>query len=81
MLDGPRVLKRSENPEIMINYRFERAARRNRSKALILTLLFHAVLLGGLLLAGNEDARTSLPDPVRQLLGWEKPVTEEAPRP
>ncbi len=65
----------------MTNYRFERTARRNRSKALILTLLFHAILLGGLLLAGNEELKSSLPEPVRELMGWEPAPSNDIPQP
>lgn len=63
----------------MTNYRFERAARRNRSKALWFTLFFHALLLGGLFFAGSGKLKSSLPEPVKEFLGLQESAKDDVP--
>lgn len=56
----------------MQNRKFKRAARINRAKAFLFTLIFHVVAIGAFM---NDDAYTKLasllPDTVTEWLGWE----------
>ncbi|MEL6867641.1 MAG: hypothetical protein AAFP19_24665 [Bacteroidota bacterium] len=57
---------------------FDRAARRNRHKALWFTLLIHAGLLGGILFATDADTdwKQYLPDTLQE---WMKEAPEQQP--
>lgn len=55
----------------MINYQFEKNARRNRFKALLFTFTFHALLLGGVLMTGDAELEAYVPDVVQEWLGME----------
>ncbi|NRB51718.1 MAG: hypothetical protein HRU41_28860 [Saprospiraceae bacterium] len=63
----------------MQNRKFKRAARINRAKAFLFTLLFHVVAIGAFM---NDDAYTKLaqmlPETVTEWLGWETDTEESA---
>ena len=63
----------------MQNRKFKRAARINRAKAFLFTLLFHVIVIGAFM---NDDAYTKLaqwlPDTVTEWLGWEAVAEESA---
>lgn len=50
---------------------FERNARRNRSKALFLTLFIHGALLGGILMSSSVDWQEYVPAFVQEWMGME----------
>lgn len=60
----------------MINYQFERNARRNRQKAMFFTIAFHLCLVGGLLYADDIPWQEYVPDTVQEWLHIDQ--TEEA---
>lgn len=64
----------------MQNRKFKRAARINRVKAFLFTLLFHVVAIGAFM---NDDAYTKLaqmlPETVTEWLGWEVESEEATP--
>lgn len=55
----------------MLNYQFEKNARRNRSKALFFTIAFHAILLGGIFMTGDADLEDYIPDVVQEWIGMD----------
>ena len=55
----------------MINYQFEKYARRNRTKALLFTIAFHALLLGGIFMTGDKEIEAYIPDVVQEWLGMD----------
>lgn len=55
----------------MINYQFERNARRNRQKAIFFTIAFHACLIGGVLMTSDGDWKQYVPDVVQEWLGMD----------
>lgn len=55
----------------MINYQFEKNARRNRYKAIFFTLSFHAILLGGIFMSGDVDIKEYIPDVVQEWIGMD----------
>ncbi|MBX2878083.1 MAG: hypothetical protein KTR30_38545 [Saprospiraceae bacterium] len=61
----------------MQNRKFKRAARINRAKAFLFTLLFHVVAIGAFM---NDDAYSKLasmlPETVTEWLGWEVEAEE-----
>lgn len=63
----------------MQNRKFKRAARINRAKAFLFTVLFHVVAIGAFM---NDDAYTKLakmlPETVTEWLGWETDTEESA---
>ncbi|MCB9275858.1 MAG: hypothetical protein H6564_17560 [Lewinellaceae bacterium] len=71
----------------MIDYRFERNARKNRRTALYFTILFHALLIGGLAYSGSGgNLQELLPAKVKAWLGLEQPdqaaaQVKDMPRP
>jgi|GEM_PF-3153941 len=64
----------------MNNYQFERAARRRRSKAMMLTVLIYLLLLAGIAYSGNVKLSEILPDKIQQMIGVDAPA-EEAVQP
>ncbi len=58
----------------MTNKKFERAARLNRAKAILLTLTLHIVLIGGITAYGGGSVSDMVPEKVKNLLGWEEQV-------
>jgi hypothetical protein len=67
----------------MTNHRFKKAARKNRTKALFFTILFHVALLGGIAYSTGSDVKAYLPDGLLEMMGMEKQevALEEAVRP
>lgn len=66
----------------MNHYKFERAARRRRSKAMMLTILIHLLLLAGIAYSGNVKLSEILPENIQQMIGVETPAEEaEQPKP
>ncbi len=63
----------------MQNRKFKRAARINRAKAFLFTVLFHVVAIGAFM---NDDAYSKLaqwlPEPVTEWLGWEVEAEKSA---
>lgn len=59
----------------MINYQFEKYARRNRTKALFFTVAFHGLLLGGIFMSGDADIEEYIPEIVQEWIGMD---SEEA---
>ena len=57
----------------MNNYKFQRAARVNRMKALVFTALFHCALIGAVLHSGEVDLGEYLPERVKEWLGMDDP--------
>lgn len=55
----------------MLNYQFEKNARRNRSKALFFTIAFHAILLGGIFMTGDAELEDYIPDVVQEWIGMD----------
>ncbi|PHN07993.1 hypothetical protein [Flavilitoribacter nigricans] len=55
----------------MINYQFEKNARRNRIKALFFTIAFHAILLGGIFMTGDAGIEEYIPDVVQEWIGMD----------
>lgn len=75
---------KSRKLPIMKNYLFERAARRRRTKAMIFTFLFHALLIAGIAYSGNVKVEKVLPISVMEWLGMdnqENPPAVEATDP
>lgn len=63
----------------MINYQFEKNARRNRSKALFFTIAFHALLLGGIYMSGDADIEEYIPDVVQEWIGMDEETVANLP--
>jgi hypothetical protein len=59
----------------MMNPQFKKAARRRRAVALALTLLFHALLIAGIVYAGESEISDLLPDPIQKWLGLDSSPT------
>jgi len=58
----------------MINPLFERNARRNRNKALLFTIAFHALLAGAIFFGNDKTVEEYVPEVVQEWLGMD---TEE----
>jgi len=68
----------------MTNYRFKKAAKKNRAKAVFFTILFHLVLLGGIAYSTGADVEVYIPDVLQEMLGMDtdgETVAQEAVRP
>ena len=67
----------------MNNRKFERAARFNRYKAILVTVAFHVAIIGVFGLSGEDNYKDYLPETVKEWLGMQAEVTAEteAPRP
>ncbi len=67
------------------NYKFERAARARRAKAVFFTILFHILLIAGIAYGTGADLEKYTPEFVKTLLGMEgdeaPTVRVEAPKP
>ncbi len=55
----------------MINYQFEKYARRNRYKAIFFTAAFHAILLGGIFMSGDAEIEEYIPEIVQEWIGMD----------
>lgn len=56
----------------MINYQFEKYARRNRNKALFFTIAFHALLLGAVIMGDDVEIKEYVPTVVQEWLGMDE---------
>jgi hypothetical protein len=76
----PSRFKNDQTPTAMNNYKFERAARSNRQKALIFTMMFHVFLIGAIAYSGEIDWKDYVPESVKERLGMikDEPQTEHA---
>ena len=56
----------------MTNAKFKRAARINKTKAVLLTITLHIVIIGGISGYGNGSLSDMLPEKVKTFFGWEE---------
>lgn len=56
----------------MYRHQFERTARKNRHKAIFLTILFHVLLLGAIASSGDIKLEKYIPDTVKSWFGMEQ---------
>jgi hypothetical protein len=56
----------------MTNAKFKRAARINKTKAVLLTVTLHIVIIGGISGYGNGSISDIVPEKVKTFLGWEE---------
>ncbi len=56
----------------MTNSKFEKAARLNKAKAVLLTIALHIVLIGGFAAYGNNSLTDLIPQKVKSFLGMDE---------
>jgi hypothetical protein len=56
----------------MTNNKFEKAARVNKAKAILLTVALHIVLIGGFAAYGNNSITDLIPQKVKSFLGMDE---------
>ncbi len=53
----------------MTAHKFQRAARYNRAKAVFFTVVFHALVIGGIFYSGEGKLKQYIPEQVLSFLG------------
>jgi hypothetical protein len=61
----------------MTNYKFKKAARANRAKAVFFTIAFHIALFGAVAYSTDADVKSYLPDAVKDLIGMHEELPEK----
>ncbi len=56
----------------MTNSKFKRAARINKTKAILLTVTLHVIIIGGISGYGNGSLSDMVPEKVKSFIGWEE---------